>query len=132
MSLIHPSQTESNSKDDLPIFVKWMDFLKWLLLTTDAFPKKVRFTFTERINGLALSIVEDLVEARYTRNRSTALRRANLSLEKIRVLIRVCYETRVLSGKSYRHASYAINEVGKMLGGWMKQQDNYETSRRSL
>lgn len=58
----------SNDKD-LPIFVKWLDFLKWLLLTTDKFPKKSRFTFSDRINNLALNIVEDLVEARYTKQR---------------------------------------------------------------
>ncbi|MBI3019455.1 MAG: hypothetical protein HYY61_06155 [Deltaproteobacteria bacterium] len=33
---------------DLPIFVKWIDFLKWLLKTTEKFPKKVRFTFKKK------------------------------------------------------------------------------------
>jgi hypothetical protein len=75
-----PSDFQSQAKDDLPIFVQWYDFMKWILVTTDHFPKKVRFTFTERLNQLAMNIIEDLIEARYTRNKIVALRRANLTL----------------------------------------------------
>lgn len=123
-------ELQSDSKKDLPIFIKWMDFLKWLLLTIDGFPKKARFNFSDRLTNLALLIVEDLVEARYSKNKSFVLRRANMNLEKIRVLIRICFELRFFSRKSYEHASFLINEVGKMLGGWMKQQqDDYEKTR---
>jgi len=113
---------EVTSREDLPIFIKWMDFLKWLFSLIDKFPKKARFTFVDRLINLALQIVEDLVEARYSRNKAAVLKRANLNLEKMRVLLRLCHESKFISGKSYEHASYQLNEVGKMLGGWMKQQ----------
>lgn len=129
LNTAQPSDFQSRDKDDLPIFVKWYDFMKWILTTTDHFPKKVRFTFTERLNQLAMSVIEDLIEARYTRNKIPALRRANLTLEKIRVLIRLSYEMKILSRKSYEYASFSINEAGKMLGGWMKQQGEYEKAR---
>ena len=114
------------NNDDLPIFVKWMDFTKWLLVATDSFPKKARFTFSDRLVSLALNIVEDLVEARYSKNKKLILRRINMNLEKMRMLIRISYEIRLISRKNYEHASRDINEVGKMLGGWMKQQDQNE------
>ncbi len=120
---------QSTTKEDLPIFIKWLDFVKWLLITTDSFPKKTRFTFNDRLINLALLIVEDLVEARYSRNKTAILRRANMNLEKLRVLVRICFETRVLSRKAYEQASQSINEVGKMLGGWLKQQDDNEKAR---
>ena len=113
----------SETNSDLPIFVKWIDFLKWILLTTEKFPKKARFTFSDRINNIVLNIVEDLVEARYSRQKMPALRRANLSMEKLRVLLRVCYETKLLPHKAYEHSMYSLNEIGKMLGGWIKQQE---------
>ncbi len=113
----------SETNADLPIFVKWIDFLKWLLLATEKFPKRVRFTFADRINHIALSIVEDLIEARYSRQKMTALRRANLGIEKLRVLLRICFESKILSYKAYEHAMVSLNEVGKMLGGWIKQQE---------
>jgi len=107
---------------DLPIFVKWMEFLRWLLPTTEKFPKRVRFVFADRINNLALDIVEDLTEARYTRNKQQILRRANLRLEKLRILLRLSNELRYLSHSAYEHSIRSVNEVGRMLGGWMKQQ----------
>jgi len=113
-------ELQSSDRGDLPIFVKWLDFTKWLLSTTDGFPKKARFTFAERLNDHSLKIVEHLVEARFSRSKGQLLRAANLELEKIRVLIRISYEMRFLSRKSYEFASFSINEVGRMLGGWMK------------
>jgi hypothetical protein len=109
--------------DDLPVFVKWMDFLAWLLPTTEKFPHKVRFTCSNRIDNLALDLIEDLVEARYTREKCAILTRANLRLEKLRILLRLCHELCYLSHARYEHAMRAINEVGSMLGGWRKQQE---------
>lgn len=107
---------------DLPVFVKWLDFLEWLLPVTENFPKRVRFIFSDRINSLALDVVEDLVEARYAKNKQEYLKRANLRLEKLRVLLRLSHKMRYLDYKRYEYAMRQINEVGKMLGGWMKQQ----------
>lgn len=106
--------------DELPVFTKWLEFLNWLLPTTEKFPKKVRFTLSQRIDNLALDVVEDLVEARYTREKMPPLRRANLRLEKLRVLLRLCYQQRHLPSRQYEHAMRILYEVGRMLGGWMK------------
>jgi len=113
----------SPQHDDLPVFVQWTAFLAWLLPATAKFPHKARFTFANRIDNLALDLLEDLVEARYARDKRTILGRANLRLEKLRILLRLCHELAYLPHTSYEHAMRAINEVGKMLGGWRKQQD---------
>lgn len=121
-----PIVSPSENFQDLPIFVKWTDFLKWLLHTTEKFPKKARFTFSDRINNLALSVVEDLVEARYSTNKRLILRAANLRLEKLRMLLRISFESRYLAKDAYKHGMYSLNETGKMLGGWIKQQETKE------
>lgn len=107
---------------DLPIFVKWMDFLKWLLVTTEKFPKRTRFTLADRLVHLSLDVVEDIIEARYTKNKTFILQRENLKIEKMRILLRICYETKILPHAAYKHAMYGLNEAGKMFGGWIKQQ----------
>ena len=38
---------------ELVLFVKWLEFLKWLLPALEKFPKKSRFTMTSRIENLA-------------------------------------------------------------------------------
>ena len=112
--------------NELPIFTQWIDFLEWLLPMTEKFPKRVRFTFSDRINALALDIVEDLVEARYSRHKQPHLQRMNLRLEKLRILLRLCHRLHYLPHASYEHAMRQLNEVGRMLGGWMKQQGERE------
>jgi len=112
--------------DELPIFTRWMQFLEWLLPATEKFPKRVRFTFADRINNLALDIAEDLVEARYSRDKQPLLRRINLRLEKLRILLRLCHRMKYLPHQGYEHAARKLNEVGRMLGGWMKQQGQAE------
>lgn len=108
--------------DDLPIFIKWEEFMKWLFPITEKFPKRVRYTFSERIDNLALDIFEDLTEARYARKKGEILKRANLRVEKLRLLLRLCRELQYLSYASYEHAMRGLNEVGKMLGGWLRHE----------
>jgi len=109
------------------ILIHWLELLEWLLPATEKFPKRVRFTFADRINNLALDVAEDLVEARYSRDKQAILRRANLRLEKLRILLRLCHRLHYLPHQGYEHASRAINEAGRMLGGWIKDRQDKET-----
>ena len=58
-----------------------MQVLEWLLPTTDRFRKRACFTLANRIDQLAIDVIEDLVEARYTCDK----------LEWLRVLLRRSY-----------------------------------------
>lgn len=107
--------------EDLPLFTRWFEFLCWLLPTTERFPHKVRFTLAQRIDHLALDVAEDLVEARYTRQKQEILKRANLRLERLRILVRLSQRLGHLPTKQYEHASRELYEVGRMLGGWRKE-----------
>ena len=109
--------------DDLPIFVKWLETLTWVLQTAEKFPKRVRGTMTDRLINLMFDVVEDFTEARYSKNKAFILKRANLRLEKIRIILRIAHEQKILPHAAYKHGVYKINEVGKMLGGWLKQQE---------
>jgi hypothetical protein len=107
--------------EELQLFIKWSEFLKWLLNTTEKFPKKVRFTFTTRIDNLALDILEDIIEFRYDkRARQSGFMKINIKFEKLRILLRLCHELQYLSNKQFEYAVTHINEVGKMTGAWLK------------
>ena len=106
------------------LFVLWYDFTKWLLDKTEKFPRKVRFSFSNRIDNLSLDIIEGIIEARYSRNKKDILRRIDLNMEKLRVLLRMCHDLRHLDTKGYEFAARKINEAGKMVGGWRKQQES--------
>jgi hypothetical protein len=109
--------------EELPVFVKWMEFLEWLMPVTAKFPKTARFSIAQRIEELALDVAEDLVEARYSREKRALLRQINIRLEKLRVLFRLSHRLHYLSHASYEHAARSVNEAGVMIGGWVKQQE---------
>ncbi|KPA17867.1 hypothetical protein MHK_001914, partial [Candidatus Magnetomorum sp. HK-1] len=54
--------SQQKKSEDLPIFIKWIEFVEWLLPITAKFPQRTRFTFANRIDNYALDMVSDLVE----------------------------------------------------------------------
>ena len=109
------------------MFIKWLEFMSWLILTVDKFPKKTKFTLADRMLNLGLDNVELLVVARYTKNKFGPLREINLNIEKLRLLMRISFEQKFLSHEGYKQSTYHLNDAGRMVGGWIKQQgSNYE------
>jgi hypothetical protein len=109
-----------NAKQTGPAVEAHYQFLKWLTQTVEKFPKNHKFTVGDRISGLALEVLEALVDATYSRDRQQHLRRANLGIEKLRFLLRLSADLRLLNHKRYEYAARALNETGRLVGGWMR------------
>lgn len=107
-------------KEDYPIFVKWLEATDWILDTVEKYPKSVRFSLSNRIAGLALDIIEGITEAIYTKDRTHILDRINVYIEKIRVLFRISYRRKYISGRQYEFIAGIVDETGRMIGGWRK------------
>ena len=101
---------------------KLYDVIMWLLGRVEKFPRSQKFTLGDRIVNTSLDILDTLIEATYTRKRLPLLQKANVQLEKLRFLIRLCHDFKLLSSKQYAYISNEINEVGKLIGGWIKSQ----------
>jgi hypothetical protein len=95
-------------------------FVLWLIPTVDAFPRSQKFLLGDRIESLALDVLERLIEATYSRSRENTLAQANLGIEKLRYLFRISTELRYLDPRRYEHAARALDEVGRRVGGWIK------------
>lgn len=116
--------------DPPAVFAAWEQFVGWLLERTEKFPKRVAFTFRTRIDNLALDVYERLIEARYQRERGTLLTRINLDLEKLRLLLRLAHEQRVLDPRAFSRACGELDTVGRMVGGWQRAQRLEATAPR--
>jgi hypothetical protein len=106
----------------LPIISHWERTVRDLLGRTQKFPKRIRFTLSNRIDNLALDVYEGLIEARYTRDKVPILRRANLDLEKLRLLLRLSHDEGHLDRRGFEHLARSLEEAGRMLGGWIKER----------
>ncbi len=111
-----------NAKE-LVIFTQTYDLLTWLLPHCERFPKSQRFVMTQRLQGAALDFQEAIFEAnaRNGERRLDRLQAADGCLNKLRLYLRLAHQWGWLSGGQYRHVSGMIANIGKLLGGWIKQ-----------
>jgi hypothetical protein len=106
------------------VLVNWYHLTKWLLARIESFPKSQRFVFGQRLADRTLGVMETLVEAAYSpagRHKANLLAYANRELEVLRWLLRMAQERALLTARQCRFASLALEECGRMLGGWLKQ-----------
>ena len=104
-------------------------FLTWLVPTLERFPRNQKFLLGDRIQSTALDVLEFLIDATYTRQRSNPLVRANLGIEKLRFLLRLAHDLRYLDGRRYEHAARLLDEIGRKIGAWTKVHHARETTR---
>ena len=84
----------------------------------------------ERLERTLYDLLETLVQARYTKERQPLLTRANLALEVLRFQVRLAKDLQCLAKNSYAHAAGRIDEIGRLVGGWLKSGGGkLETSR---
>lgn len=95
-------------------------FLLWLIPTVEKFPRSQKFLLGDRMQNTALDLLETLVDATYTRQRRDLLNRANLDLERLRFLLRLSNDLRHLDMRRYEHGIRSLEEVGRLIGGWLR------------
>ena len=95
-------------------------FILWLIPKLDKFPRSQKFVLGDRIETIALDVLERLIEATYSRARENLLIQANLGIEKLRYLFRISSDLHYLDLRRYEHAARALDEVGRLVGGWLK------------
>src|SRR6201988_2346924 len=106
--------------EELTVITKTYDLILWSCNHTSRFPRNHRFVLGERIERNLYDLLETLVRARYTRNRQGLLEQANLTLEILRSQMRLAKDLQCLKTNSYAFAAKAIDEIGKLVGGWLK------------
>jgi hypothetical protein len=111
--------------DEMVIFTRTYDLLNWLLPKSERFPKLYRSTVTQRLMDAALNFQEALLEAQVYQDkiRLRHLKAADVHLNKLRLYLRLAHQWRWLNAGQYEHASRMAAEIGRLLGGWIRQTE---------
>lgn len=104
------------------IITRLYDFLLYLIPQVAKFRRSERYLLGERLERLSFDILELLLEASLSREKSALLNRANIKLEQSRHFVRLSKDLKLINLRSYEILSKMINEIGLQLGGWFKQQ----------
>ncbi len=108
---------------EMVIFSKTYDFISWLIPQTMNFPRTQRFIVTRRLQDAALDFYELIIDANTYRSKTrlSLLHQADTRLDRVRHYLRLCHNWGWLSPGQYKHAINFVVDMGKLLGGWIKQ-----------
>jgi hypothetical protein len=106
---------------EMEVITKAYDLIVWSSQHLARFPRSHRFTLGDRLAHRLYDVLELLIRARYERERAATLKSVNLELELLRFQFRLAKDLKCLSLESYGAAARALNEVGRLVGGWLKQ-----------
>jgi len=101
---------------------KSQDYCKWLMEHTDKFPKSRRFSMAVRLENIFLDFLEEISLANRRREKLPLLHDADELLFRTRLLVRMSHEMKLINTKSYEYSAKSLDEIGRLLGGWIKQQ----------
>ena len=114
-------QYDQRDEKQLPIVTRWLDLTTWLMETTGRIPKQWRHSLVHRMDEEAIQVLLLLTEASYRRRKMDLLRETNVRLSRLRILLELAHRLKALSAGAHERAVVAVDEVGRMLGGWSKE-----------
>jgi hypothetical protein len=118
---------------ELKVIQKAYDLIQWYIPVLTKLPREYKFTLGERMMKSLFKLLDELISARYSKQKLQQLHDINLRLEKMRYQTRMLLDFKLMEAQRFNHASKLINEVGVDLGNWIKQQQKRnETTQQPL
>ncbi len=103
---------------EAPLFARGYTFFSWLL---DRMAKGRTFPFLRNtVLKTGAALIEDLTLALQGFDTHERAYRADEALALLRLYLRLAEEKRVLNEDQYLFAMETMEEMGKQLGGWLK------------
>jgi hypothetical protein len=99
------------------IITAWYQFILYLIPLVAKFPQNYRYRIGERLESLSFEILEELIEAAYTHEKSVRLERINLKIECLRYYVRLSHDLKLNDSKKYEILSRHIVERRAPIGG---------------
>jgi hypothetical protein len=109
---------------DLPIVQKTYDLIKWYVPILNRLPRNHRFSLGERMIAGLYDLLENLILARYAKDKLALLETLNAKLDVLRHQTRLLLDFQLIQVERYEYVGKLMNEIGSELGGWIKQQLN--------
>ena len=107
---------------DVPIIQKVYDFYRDFYGLLPQMPKQDRHTLGGKIQNTCLDLTESLICASRTERKSKLgyLEEAATKLDLLKLLLRLAEDIKSIPTKKYLALSEKLQEIGKMLGGWIR------------
>ncbi len=107
---------------DIPIFKITYELYKDFYLHRRHIAKQDKYTIWQRAETLVLELVEGILWASQLskKEKGQVLDRVSIKLNLLRVFLRLMKDLKILDTKKYISFEKPVDEIGRMLGGWIK------------
>ena len=107
---------------DIPIIHKTYELYRDLHELQKTIPKMERFTLWQKCEDTVLNILEGLIRVGYLPQeaRPTKLVSISAEIDMLRVFLRLSFDVKALTQKKALPLQEKLDEIGRMLGGWIK------------
>ncbi|MFZ4500570.1 MAG: diversity-generating retroelement protein Avd [Minisyncoccia bacterium] len=107
---------------DIPIFKKSYDLYKDFYNLRLFVPKQDRYTLWQKCENLLVEVLEGILYAsQQTKSEKLpTLEKTSVRLNFLRICIRLMKDVKAIDGKKYIIIEANLDEIGRMLGGWIK------------
>jgi four helix bundle protein len=111
-----------NESFDTPIFNQTYELYKEIYRLRSTIPKSDRYAIWQKVENTTLEVLEGiLVAIGLSKNeKSGILEEASKKLNMLRVFIRLSKDVKAIDNKKYTTLQEKLDEIGRMLGGWIK------------
>lgn len=111
---------------DIPIFKKTYDLYKLFYSYRNIISKQDRYSIWQRCDAIILEVLENIMAgSQMTKGEKLPmLEKASIKLNFLRVFLRLMKEIKAIDIKKYITLEESVDEIGRMLGGWIKSAQN--------
>lgn len=99
---------------------KAYDCYLYLHIVLKKFPKSEKFVLSADIKLTFFEMLKLFLIANKSAYKKKLLYEADVQLDLLRFRIRIAYDLKFMSAKQYEILSKKLNEIGRLLGGWIK------------
>ena len=107
---------------DIPIFKKAYELYKQFHAIRNKLPKLERYTIFQKSENALLEMIEGILKASQLtkEEKLPVLKETASKVSLLRVFVRLMKDIKVIDLKIYTAFESDIDEIGRMLGGWIK------------
>lgn len=113
--------------NELIILQKVEDMATYAYHCIEQFPKSHKFTLGERLQILLEEIMVLIITCNKRYHKKTTLQDLDIRLDTLRSFVRIAKSLKVLPFHKYEHWSELNDEIGRLLGGWIKSMEGGKT-----
>ncbi len=102
---------------------KIRDMIVYNNIMLKQFPKHEKYLLAGKIRQMGYDLLELAVAANKKYIKKTTFTEFDVKHEVLRQMINLAFELQYIDAKKHRVSQLKVDEVGKMLGAWIKSED---------